>query len=255
MAIRSEWMYHSSPSLGHHPILIKLLATPPLEQNSMTEKPLKAAIDRLFRAYSDYNRKASKDTLFTLLETLHSLDDKLAAKHGRAMLDIKEYVALKALRNHFHHEGEVRHVVALKAPAHITAQFDLGIACLVSASDCVAAIKGIKNKNPQKQAAWQQEALQAFADTTKIYGGQVVDLNLCVFNCIVKVFELLLSLEIHADGEEFAEFAAQYDWETQNGHSHYVNGSVFTHASSIDELHSWVVDTYNLAGATKDSEG
>ena len=49
------------------------------------------------------------------VEALHSLDDKLGRENKHRMLDIPECVALKAVRNHFHHAEEVRNGMRIKS--------------------------------------------------------------------------------------------------------------------------------------------
>lgn len=186
------------------------------------------AIDRLFRCYVDYTQAASEDSLFALLTALHSLDDRVAAIHGRQFFGIPEYVALKALRNHFHHEGEVKYVLKVKALGSIGLQSDIMQVCLVSAQDCEAAIKGAGKKH-------QNDTLRAFVDTTKVYGS-VVDINPCIFNAVVKIYEKLGTLGCTGIGEAFDLFEQQYSWETKYGHSHYVTGSIQIHAADIEMI-------------------
>src|SRR5690606_30300993 len=95
---------------------------------------------------------------------------------------------------------------------------DLMHACLVSAADCQLAIEGA---NPK----YREEVRSAFEATVKVYGA-VVDLNPCIFNCIVKVFEALQALGMQGLSDEYQQFKRQYEWETAEGHSHYVTGQI-----------------------------
>jgi hypothetical protein len=93
------------------------------------------AIDRLFRAYDNYCVAWSGDWLFQLLNSLHSLDGRFASKYGRVMLKLPEYIALKAIRNHFHHGGEVRNVLKVKSLVEAGVSTDLLYACLINHAD------------------------------------------------------------------------------------------------------------------------
>ena len=197
------------------------------------------AVDRLFRTYYDYVQSASEDTLFPLLNALHSLDDRVATVHGRQFFSMPEYVALKALRNHFHHGGEVKYAVRVKPLSTVRLVSDLRDVCLVSAQDCEAAIKGARKQ-------YQDETAQAFADTTKVYG-TVIDINPCIFNVVVRIYEKLGTLGISGEGDAFREFQEQYNWETTNGYSHYVDGGISAHlidAQKVTVLMKALYETY-----------
>ena len=205
----------------------------------MTKDVITPAIDRMFRAYDEYLVKSGPDTLVNLLTALHSLDEKVKANCGKyQFFHISEYLVLKALRNHIVHTGEVPHVVAAKAPDGIPYSTDLVIACLVSLADWNAALAGVENKERRAKAE------EAFSRTTLVYKDKVVDLNPAIFNCVVKVFERLNELELEGTGEPYAEFAAQYEWETAEGHSHYVTGGVGIHAAYVFNHQDWVVEQY-----------
>ena len=176
------------------------------------------AIDRLFRAYDIYCVSSSEDSLFQLLNSLHSLDDRFATKYGRIMLELPEYLALKAVRNHYHHAGEVRNVLKVKSLVGGDVSTDLLYACLINHADIEAVISGVAKK-------YRQSTVAAINTSFKKWGA-VWDINPAVFNCIVKVYELTLSLGLAGAGKDFLEFESQYQWETENGHSHYVTGAI-----------------------------
>jgi hypothetical protein len=194
------------------------------------------ALDRMFRAYLQYCTAFNEDSLFQLLTALHSLDDKLNQAHGRVMFKIPEYVALKALRNHFHHGAEVRNTVRFKSLAGMEVPSDLGQVCLISSADALAAIDGTDKK-------YRTQAADAIAATFK-YWGVVVDINPCIFNCAVKVFEASQTLKIAGASVEYAQFKGQYDWETAHGHTHYVTGTVSLHAGDISKYGELMVSLY-----------
>ena len=205
----------------------------------MPNKNITSAVDRLFRSYDAYTGNASEDTLFALLTALHSLDDRLETTKGRLFFEIPEYVALKALRNHFHHGGEVRYALRVKALAGELSHSDLLHACLIATADCTAAIEGAKDK-------YREGVRQAF-ETTAMGYGTVADINPCIFNCVVKIYEKLQGLELAGDSDAFAEFSAQYAWETANGYSHYVSGTILTHPARVSNIPAAMEHLYNSA--------
>ena len=202
----------------------------------MQQDQVTPAVDRVFRAYFQYCTAFNEDSLFQLLTALHSLDDKLNAAHGRVMFKIPEYIALKPLRNHFHHGAEIRNVVRFKSLAGTGVPSDLGQVCLISSSDARAAIDGTKEQ-------FRAQARDAIEATFKCWGA-VVDINPCVFNCAVKVFEASQALKIAGASAEYAQFKGQYDWETVHGHTHYVTGTVSLHAGDISKYAELMASLY-----------
>lgn len=191
----------------------------------MPQDQITPAIDRLFRIYYQYYVEWDEDSLFQLLTALHSLDDRLNAVHGRVMFDLPEYIALKALRNYYHHAGEVRNVLRIKSLAVAGLVTDMLFACLIDKADAEAAIANTDKK-------FRQSTADAVAATFKDWR-TVADINPCVFNCVVKVFELLQKLRLAGSSSDFHEFKAQYEWEAENGHSHHITGTVRLHPADV----------------------
>jgi hypothetical protein len=200
---------------------------------------LTSAIDRLFRSYMAYCTNWTEDSLFHLLASLHSLDDKLNAEHGRLMFDIPEYIALKALRNYFHHEDEIRSALRVKSLKGAFVLSDLAYACIVSQSDCDAALEGVPAK-------FRTETERSFKETFK-YWGMVIDINPCIFNCMVKIYGSLSERSLSGDSEEFQCFESQLEFEAENGHSHFVNGIVSTNLADVSRVQGLMQELYDAA--------
>jgi hypothetical protein len=205
----------------------------------MTHLNILAAVDRLFRAYDGYLEDKSKDTLFLLLNALHSLDDRLRPQYGRLFFDIPEYVALKALRNHQHHAGEVKFVLTGTAIADLAMPTDLVFACLMSAADRDAAINGSGTR-------YRDAVRDAFTSSTRDYG-EVVDINPCIFNCVVRVYEVLCKHDLTSDSKEFAEMPQSYEFEQQEGYSHFVTGQIVCLPGRADLARQWLVACHRQA--------
>lgn len=72
-------------------------------------------IDRYFESSFElmdvrYKEKRDGNTLYTFLNNLHSLNDRLEKDFSINLLDFPEFKFLKHLRNYYHHEGEVSEI-------------------------------------------------------------------------------------------------------------------------------------------------
>lgn len=72
-----------------------------------------AAADRFFRTYARHCLEPDEDTLFAFLDALHSFNDKLRKAGKGDLFGSADFMALKALRNLFHHEMELLHEVKI----------------------------------------------------------------------------------------------------------------------------------------------
>ena len=70
------------------------------------ENSAAAAADRFFRLYAKHCREPDDDSLLSLLESLHGLNDKLKLAEGVDLFASGAFTALRAMRNLFHHEAE-----------------------------------------------------------------------------------------------------------------------------------------------------
>lgn len=185
------------------------------------------ASERLFRFYQTYCIQPNRDTVFSLLEAAHSLNDRLKIGTGGDFFDVREFVALKCLRNYFHHQQELRYVVRLIPIGSYPITTDLMTLCLVPRDNVVAAIETTKR--------YQEETRQACHQMFHWYGS-VVNINPTLFNFVVAAYERLKDRGVHLTGEAAEEFQAIYDYEEENNVSHVVHGRLVTLAGNIDEL-------------------
>lgn len=188
-----------------------------------------AAGERFFRLYYGHCVEPDKDTLFNLLNSIHSLNDRLRKATGEHFFSCDEFVALKALRNVFHHEAElineVRIIPVEKLPSVST---DLLFLCLVPSRLVLLSFGQLD----RKRRANEKEIVRS---TLKWYGN-VVNINPCVFNFAVHAFEKLRELGIQIGGDKYAEFQANYESEEESGHSHFITGDIICHAGSVEEV-------------------
>lgn len=185
---------------------------------------LSAAADRFFRLYSKHCMEPDEDTLFALLNALHSFNDKFRSANMGSLFDSTNFIALKALRNLFHHETELLHEIkiipARDLPAITT---DLVVVCLVERSLVERAARHNKNE--------QDRVMSAF----KWYGS-IANIQPSVFNVAVDVFEAIQPLDPTPSSSSYLDFEASYEFEETNGHAHRVTGDILSHACDVDEV-------------------
>lgn len=188
---------------------------------------VRGAAERLFRADYAHCTTADEDTLFAFLNALHSLHDRLKPVDV-TLFDIPEFSALKALRNLFHHQGELIHQVRIVPIGDMPFTTDLLTMCVVPRELIEHAIEGVEKR-------FREQAKEAAQRTFHWYG-PVVNINPAIFNCMVKVYERLASEGVPISGEAFDEFQKSYLYEEANGFSHLIDGRIAVHAGNVNEL-------------------
>lgn len=188
-----------------------------------------SAAERFFRAYNIHCVTPDRDSLFNLLNAAHSLNDRLRKEFNADFFSLKEFIAIKALRNLFHHQDEllsgVRLVAAVNIPAIVT---DLLFLCVVRKSLVERAIAGIDVKRRSQQEPLVRAALKWYGD--------VVNINPCIFNFAVHVHERVMELDLELDCPAYTKIQESYDFEERNGHAHFVSGNISCHAGSVESV-------------------
>ena len=192
-----------------------------------------SAADRYFRCYEAHCIKPDVDTLFNLLNALHSLNDKLRKHYETDFFSVNEFVALQTLRNLFHHQAEllneIRVVAAQDMPPLTT---DLLFLCLVPRGLVETAIANVGAKRKAQDEPVIREVLKWY--------GNVVNINPCIFNFSVHVFEKSEALGLSLVSEGYESIKNSYEFEVADGHSHFISGDITCHVGSIDEVLSRV---------------
>jgi hypothetical protein len=202
-----------------------------------------AASERFFRLYHAHCIAPDRDTLFSLLGAGHSLNDRLKAAAGIDFLDFQEFVALKCLRNYFHHQQELRHVVRLIPIGDYPVITDLVVLCLLPKQIVDAAIEESSDR-------YRKETQQACENVFHWYD-PVVNINPCLFNFVVLVYERLCVARIPLVGDAVEQFEASYRYEEAIGSSHFVDGILSTYAGNLNELLSDILATEELRGSAE----
>lgn len=185
-----------------------------------------AAADRFFRAYYRHSMAPDEDTLFDLLNALHSLNDKLGKFAEIDLHDSAFFTVLRKLRNLFHHEAELLHEVRMIHARDIpTVTSDLAFVCLVSRSLILQSLKDEKKPDVSEQVI----------GTVRWYGS-VADIQPCVFNAAVDVYERIEPLRLGLNSEAYTAFHDLYEEEAQDGRRHHVNGEIACLAGDVDQV-------------------
>lgn len=198
-----------------------------------------AASDRFFRLYYAHCVSPNRDTLFSLLEAGHSLNDRLKFGADVDFFDVPEFTALKSLRNYFHHRQELRHVLRVIPIGSYPIVTDLMTLCLVPRTTVSAAIDGTMER-------YRDQTRQCCHDVFHWYGS-VVNINPALVNFVVAAYERLKDRGVSLTGEAVEEFEASYRHEDENGLPHIVDGRLATLAGNLDELLADVMNTKGLS--------
>jgi len=142
----------------------------------------------------------------------------------------EEFIALKVLRNFAHHEEEVlANVRVIPVPAYS----DLLGMCIVRRDQVERAIENVKEK-------WRDGSRTACEAQFHWYG-EAVNINPCLFNLVVRIYELLLTIKVFPPEEDVASIQVSYEFEEAEGHSHYVDGRLTANVAELDAVLSQVV--------------
>jgi len=186
--------------------------------------------ERFFRLYHRHCVEPDADTLFNLLNSIHSLNDRLKKSTGADFYECNEFIALKALRNLFHHEAElISEVRTISAASIPSINSDLLFLCLVPNSLVIRSI--------EKLDKYRRVRDEAIIHATLKWYNSLVNINPCLFNFATHVFEKLKTIDdVKLEGAEYAEFESGYWFEENAGHSHFVTGDITCQLGSIEEV-------------------
>ncbi|MCD1636270.1 hypothetical protein K7H91_21140 [Martelella mediterranea] len=184
------------------------------------------AAERFFRFYFRHCTEPDQDTLFSLLNAIHSLNDRLRQSRGADFFEFDEFIALKALRNLFHHKQElINEIKGLPVLEDMPIQSDLLTMCLAPRKLALQAIQ--EERRPENRSR-VESALKWYGD--------VVDLNPAIFNFTVHAYEKLVKLDINMDDDAVAAFACSYQTEEEQGFPHFVSGTISCRAGDVNEI-------------------
>jgi hypothetical protein len=104
---------------------------------------------------------------------------------------------------------------------------DLLVVCLVPADLIEQAAMETDRK-------YREQVRSAFA-AFKRYGS-IVNIQPCLFNVAVDVYELVAELNVTPSSDAYMAFEQSYQFEECNGHDHRVSGNIWCSAGSVTEV-------------------
>src|SRR6185369_6318581 len=162
----------------------------------------KSAAERFFRLYHRHCVEPDVDSLFNLLTSIHSLNDKLRKSTGEHFFECFEFIALKALRNLFHHETELINEVRIIPVDKIMMSSDMLFLCSVPNHLVHQSFKQLDKKRRAEEESIVRSTLKWYKN--------VVNINPCIFNFAVHAFEKMKNLGIKLEGIEYVLFEDSY---------------------------------------------
>ncbi|MCJ8326622.1 MAG: hypothetical protein MJK08_05920 [Campylobacterales bacterium] len=191
---------------------------------------LKSSCERLFRLYYKHNTEPDLDTLYNLLNSIHNLNDIFNKTLKDNFFESDEFIALKALRNLYHHQSEIENefkIIPFEEVGIILS--DLMYLCIIHKSSVEEAIQNIHHK-------YRDEHREKI-NSVFIWYNHVININPAIFNFVVKVYQKMESHSISLLTEEYLEFKNSYDYEIENGYSHFATGNIKCHPNDMGKIY------------------
>jgi len=192
---------------------------------------LTKSCERIFRLYYTYNTSPDEDTLFNLLNSIHSINDIFIKNLNDNFFDSDEFISLKAIRNLYHHQEEVNNEFRIISPEDFDFLItDLQYMCFIRLSSVIKSVENLKEKYKVETAT---KMVNIFHMNER---SKIVNINPCIFNFMVKVYEKLLKHNIVLTTSEYIEYKKSYDYETGNLLPHFVNGKFLCGWNDMQKL-------------------
>ncbi len=150
---------------------------------------------------------------------MHSINDIFKSTINDDFFKSDEFIALKTIRNLYHHQAYVKNefrIIPLEEISFVVT--DLHYLCLIKLSSVKEAI----DNTPKK---YKEDVVEKITSVFHFYDN-VVNINPCIFNFIVQIYEKMFKYNIILDTEDYNKFKDSYDYETTNGYSHFINGKI-----------------------------
>ena len=187
------------------------------------------SVDRFYRSYSKYLENYDSDSLFILLNSLHSLGDKLKTDKDLDLLEVDEFVVLKTIRNHLHHQSEMHNILTTIPVDKINnIQTDLLFMCLIYKTDIDESIKPVFKK-------YKTRTKNIIYKTVHFYGN-VVNISHVIFNMAAKLMVILDENNIEGKSKEYLDNYECMMFDINNGHSITVSGKIYSSVNNIGKI-------------------
>ena len=182
---------------------------------------LEPVAKRLFDGYYRYCRQRGMEEFQFLTEEAYKLNERLRKYPGNkpGLLELDEFLLLKALRNFAVHQGEFEgEVFSIKRSYAEALNLDLGKVCLVRKS---VVNQSINFENRLKDDAEDQQKNSRIRGQLSDFG-DFYNLEPVIYNFMVRVYELLTRLKLAIPGEGFKELDTSYKKEIYYRYAHFV---------------------------------
>lgn len=190
----------------------------------MDKATVASAADRFFRGYHRHCVRPDEDSLFDQLNAIHSLNDKLKKLGKEDLFGSAPFAALRAFRNLFHHQSELLHEIKSIRVADVpNLSSDLAFVCLV-------------RRELVDMAIGREPSSRDIISSALRWYGPVVDIEPCVFNAAVDVYESIEPLRLSLSSAAYHEFAESFDNETRQGREHHTRGEIVTAAGDVERV-------------------
>ncbi len=176
---------------------------------------------RLFDAYYRYCRQSGLEDLQYVTEESYKLHERLCKQPGNkaGLFGLDEFLLLKALRNYSVHQDEfIGKAFAIKPSLAEELRLDLPKVCLVEK----ATVKKAINYEPRLLSDSDEQKKVQRIKGQLVDFGESYNLEPVIYNFIVKVYELLVGLNLSIPGEGFKELNTAYKKEEYYRYNHYV---------------------------------
>lgn len=186
------------------------------------------AIDRFYRSYIQHCQSHDVDTLFQLLNALHSLNDQLKAEYQIDFFDIPEFITLKVIRNHLHHAGDISEKVLFADFPDSNVSTDLLQMCLFKAEQLKEAMSAIFPKYKEEQ--------EKIVNETVHYYSNYVNVAPAIFNVAAAIMVKLSEHRIEGESEEFHAVKSAVEKDIKMGVPIRVSGKLSCHIGAVNEV-------------------
>ncbi|NRB80665.1 MAG: hypothetical protein HRU38_18695, partial [Saccharospirillaceae bacterium] len=174
---------------------------------------------RLFDIYYRHVRNSTLEDLQSLTEEAYKLHERLRKlnKNNDGLLDLDEFLLLKALRNYSVHQGEfIGEAFSIKEDFAQQLGMELGKVCLI---DKAVVTQAINFEPPLENGEGNKVAR---IKTQLVDFGDYYNIEPVIFNFMVKVYEKLVALQLSIPGKGFTELEHTYKKEIYHNYPHYI---------------------------------
>lgn len=178
-----------------------------------TKDDCKAEIKRFFKYYMAYCQSPDPDAVREVLGSTYSLNDKLRKAGYPNFLDSDEFLAIKSIRNHAIHQGEIHNKAkSLPIVSDVPIEADLSILCLIPRSVIASICEGTSQKGKNS------------INKSCIFYNNYVDIYPCIFNFGVQLYLYTEKHQLGVNSVEYREFKNSIEFERANNLPHHVKG-------------------------------